>query len=91
MANLGLACRGNGRQGNIAHGDGLIDGRRRTQAGELTGERVVGGQVAKQRSFFAGVRVRLVICLGFWLNRRVRVVDGRIIRPLSIIVGVGAI
>ena len=26
MANLGLACRGNGRQGNIAHGDGLVHG-----------------------------------------------------------------
>ena len=29
MANRGLACRGNGRQGNIAHGDGLVHGRRR--------------------------------------------------------------
>ena len=28
MTNLGLMCRGNGRQGNIAHSDGLVHGRR---------------------------------------------------------------
>ena len=26
MTNLGFACRRNGRQGNIAHGDGLVHG-----------------------------------------------------------------
>ena len=76
MASLGFACRGNGRQGNIAHGDGLVDGRRRTQARKLAGERVIGRQAAKQGGLFSrgGFRLDVVLAIvlfGFGLVRSV--------------------
>ena len=97
VTGLGLMCRGNGRQGNIAHGDGLVHGRRGAQAGKLAGERVVGRQAAKQDGLFSRVGFRLVIVLaivlfGFGLVRSVfgvavfvRLVlrvDGRIAKEL---------
>ena len=63
VTDLGLMCRGNGRQGNIAHGDGLVHGRRGAQAGKFAGERVVGRQAAKQDSLFSRVGFRLVVVL----------------------------
>ena len=42
MADLGFVCRGNGRQGNIAHGDGLIHGWCGTQARKLASQRIFG-------------------------------------------------
>ena len=63
MTNLGFVCRGSGRQGNISHGDGLVDDWRRAQAGELAGERFVDGQVAKQGGLISRVGFRLAIAL----------------------------
>ena len=80
---LGFACRGNGRQGDIAHGDGLIDSRRRTQAGELAGQRILGRQAAEQDGFLARVGFGLVICLAFEVFVICLIFDRR-----SIIVGI---
>ena len=65
MAVFGFARRGNRRQGNITHGDGLVHGRRRAQAGELAGERVVDRQAVEQDGFLACVGFGLVVCLVF--------------------------
>lgn len=65
MANLGLACRGNGRQGNIAHGDGLVHGWCGAQAGKLAGQRIFGRQAAEQDGFLARVGFGLVVGLAF--------------------------
>ncbi len=65
MADLGLACRGNGRQGNIAHGDGLVHGRSGAQAGKLAGQRIFGRQAVEQDGFLARVGFGLVIGLAF--------------------------
>ena len=65
MADLGLACRGNGRQGNIAHGDGLVHGRSGAQAGKLAGQRIFGRQAVEQDGFLARVGFGLVVGLAF--------------------------
>ena len=65
MANLGLACRGNGRQGNIAHGDGLVHGWCGTQARKLAGQRILGRQAVEQDGFLARVGFGLVVGLTF--------------------------
>ena len=67
MANLGLACRGNGRQGNIAHGDGLVYGWCGTQARKLAGQRILGRQAVEQDGFLARVGFGLVIALAIVL------------------------
>ena len=65
MANLGLACRGNGRQGNIAHGDGLVHGWCGTQARKLAGQRILGRQAVEQDGFLARVGFGLIAGLAF--------------------------
>ena len=65
VTGLGLMCRGNGRQGNIAHGDGLVHGRRRAQAGKLAGQRIFGRQAVEQDGFLARVGFGLVVDLAF--------------------------
>ena len=65
MTNLGLACRGNGRQGNIAHGDGLVHGWCGTQARKLAGQRILGRQAVEQDGFLARVGFGLIAGLAF--------------------------
>lgn len=48
MADLGLACRGNGRQGYIAHGDGLVHGWCGTQARKLASQRILAGKLSSK-------------------------------------------
>ena len=65
MTNLGLACRGDGRKGNIAHGDGLVHGRCGTQARKLAGQRILGRQAVEQDGFLARVGFELIAGLAF--------------------------
>ena len=65
MANLGFVCRGNGRQGNIAHGDGLVHGWCGTQARKLASQRILGRQAVEQDGFLTRVGFGLVAGLAF--------------------------
>ena len=65
MANLSFVCRGNGRQGNIAHGDGLVHGWCGTQARKLAGQRILGRQAVEQDGFLARVGFGLIAGLAF--------------------------
>ena len=65
MANLGLACRGNGRQGDIAHGDGFVHGWCGTQTRKLAGQRILGRQAVEQDGFLARVGFELAVGLAF--------------------------
>ena len=86
MANLGLACRGNGRQGNIAHGDGLVHGWCGTQARKLAGQRILGRQAVEQDGFLARVGFGLIAGLAFVLFGFVRSVFGVAAFVLSVFV-----
>ena len=86
MTNLGFVRRGNGRQGNIAHGDGLVHGRRRAQAGKLAGQRIFGRQAVEQDGFLARVGFGLIAGLAFVLFGFVRSVFGVAAFVLSVFV-----
>ena len=86
MANLGLACRGNGRQGNIAHGDGLVHGWCGTQARKLAGQRILGRQAVEQDGFLTRVGFGLIAGLAFVLFGFVRSVFGVAAFVLSVFV-----
>lgn len=66
-------------RGDIAHGDGLVDSRRRTQAGELARQRIIGRQVAEQHGRLACVGFRLPLGFGFVCDLNFGILDARFI------------
>lgn len=77
MTNLGFVCRGSGRQGNISHGDGLVDDWCGTQARKLAGQRILGRQAVEQDGFLARVGFGLIAGLAFGVFVTCLVFGGR--------------